>query len=853
MSQEVLCIARDRDIDKDKEKKHIFTDYECDFRNGKLIIPEGVKNLAGFQVDESFSKVETMVFPATLESIESLSLYPNERYDNGSIDINVNEVEMAGDEQTVLIGAGAFKDYHKLYQNGMLIIGRVLVDCERSLENVTVPDGIEVIGDTCFGDLIMSNGNLKSVSFPSSLKSIRANAFRNCKALINVSFKEEPGIESIGNGAFAFCPSIKDFYLPNTVIEIGDFSFKRTHVSCNDLNGVTIIGRDSFYGTRNIEPSTFSEKLINEYGGLNNLMKHIGVADSNGLLIKDGSLKYAYHDSSRIEVPDEVSVIDKYFEILDGKAENDCVTIVLPKSLKEIAGTEYLLKDNVTIELPDTYLRQKKTVATEVVYKYLRSTSSEKLLIEDYVSLFLLQGVKKISQICEPQLKKDCNMTADCMIDILNDRGTQKGFNTAKAFIIENRESISLERVISFYNLCEKHKKTKITEELDRVFDGVKGMCPEMDPIEEKCRSRYKENIVDEILKKASISTNRALKKAPVLYKESGEKVPEFVVRCVLSLYMDPIIRRHTAEIPQQAEKLVALFDKTSFQAFLRLVGDRVFNKFKAHDFHFAIYGIEAFDYMIPMLCRLLDERFVDACIAQYHINEQCEWEDSEQRNNLDKYNELLVDGIIMSDTSTAIEFCKRIGSIDRYALFRGLTAVELSGSPVESDESDIDREGDLKIAKAIALYDDCIKKLDRLMGNYYNRPTVEECSGIGYISKDNELAKAFFERLYNRYSGPEIKHKYYDYMYDPQELFEAWKGNGTIQEGQVGLCYTIGMAIAYYMFESSDIDAEIVYCRDKWEYRGDYSSATRVTLHITPNIEEWRIYNKEGYPVRDM
>ena len=54
-------------------------------------------------------------------------------------------------------------------------------------------------------------------------------------------------------------------------------------------------------------------------------------------------------------------------------------------------------------------------------------------------------------------------------------------------------------------------------------------------------------------------------------------------------------------------------------------------------------------------------------------------------------------------------------------------------------------------------------------------------------------------------------------------------------------------------MFETSDVDAEIVYCRDKWEYRGDYSKATRAAIHISKDSNNWVIDKKKGYPEYDM
>jgi len=851
MSQEVLCKAIDRD--RDKEKFYIFTDteFECEFINGKLMIPEGVRNLAGFRADESFSKVESMVFPASLESIESLSLFPNERYKNGSVDINVNKVEMAGDERAVRISNSTFKEYQKLYQNGMLIVGRVLLDCNKFQDVITIPDGIEIMNAGCF-----SHRDIKEISLPQSMKTIGGSEFMGCKNLSKVSFRCGSNLESISNASFAFCNKLADFSVPDSVKEIGALAFKNTTVDSSDLRNVVSIGKDAFYGERCFEKFKFSDSLISEYGGEAAFKRHIGIPDENGFLIRDGSLILAYYDSSKLIIPEAVTSIDENFELLRGNTNSNNVTVILPDTLQEIKGTSALMKNNVSIELPGSYLRQKKSLPADVVNKYLNSVSTDQLSLEDYTSLFLLQNIKKIDPICIPYLMRDCTETIDCMIGVLKDRGTQKGYNATKSFIVDNKEQISSDRILAFYTLCEKNKKKKITEELDRVFGGVKGKAPDIDPTEDECRKKYNEDFIEQILKKATISTNKAFKKAPVLYKNNGEKVPEYVVKTVLALYMEPMIIKGEPKIVPEADELVELFDRKSLNAFLKIVGERVFKKFTEEDYHFGIYGVQNYDLMIPMLCKFMEESTVEACIDRYHKNVQYisnyhDWDYEKEKRNTDAYDDMLVSGIIMSDANAAIEFCKSIGIIDRYAVFRGKAAVEFSGDDASTK---IVSDRALKISKAIVIYDEYIKKMDKLMDGYYNDPTVTRCYGIGSISSNNILAKTFFEMLYGRYKSLDADADYYyDYTYKPYELYQLWMNNNTVYEGQVGLCYTIGLAVAYYMFESSDIEAEIMYCRDKWEYRGDYSSATRAVLHIEPETENWKVYNQKGFPVVDM
>jgi len=77
--------------------------------------------------------------------------------------------------------------------------------------------------------------SLVSVSFPSTLELIGANAFANCTALITVTLPESARI--IGQYAFYGCLSLSDIYLPASLETIGEDAF-----------GYTLSLKNVFYG-----------------------------------------------------------------------------------------------------------------------------------------------------------------------------------------------------------------------------------------------------------------------------------------------------------------------------------------------------------------------------------------------------------------------------------------------------------------------------------------------------------------------------------------------------------------------------------------------------------------------------
>ena len=65
----------------------------------------------------------------------------------------------------------------------------------QNLKNITLPEGIENIGEWCFYE-----SALESIAFPSSLKTIEKGAFYQCRSLKRAKLSE--GLESIGEWCF---------------------------------------------------------------------------------------------------------------------------------------------------------------------------------------------------------------------------------------------------------------------------------------------------------------------------------------------------------------------------------------------------------------------------------------------------------------------------------------------------------------------------------------------------------------------------------------------------------------------------------------------------------------------------
>ena len=90
---------------------------------------------------------------------------------------------------------------------------RAFADCWQ-LTKVILPEGVVSIGTNAFSWTALS-----SINFPSTLKTIRNNAFWDCEGLTSVELPE--GLETIESYAFAECSNLENLVIPSTVTSIG--------------------------------------------------------------------------------------------------------------------------------------------------------------------------------------------------------------------------------------------------------------------------------------------------------------------------------------------------------------------------------------------------------------------------------------------------------------------------------------------------------------------------------------------------------------------------------------------------------------------------------------------------------
>lgn len=218
-------------------------------------------------------------------------------------------------------------------------------DCS-ALTSITLPDGLESIGDEAF-----SGTSLESIDIPTSVTSIGDGAFLLCGKLNNVVIPE--GITSIGHDTFEFCESLDTITIPDTVTSIGDMAF----YSCSKLNNITIpdritsIGQQAFdrcVGLTTIDiPSGLTDIDWSVFAGSTSLNSINVAADNPSYCSVDGVL-FSKDQTTLVQYP--AGKEDESYQIPSSvtRAGNDAFrgsknlkTVYIPTSFKALGQDLY--------------------------------------------------------------------------------------------------------------------------------------------------------------------------------------------------------------------------------------------------------------------------------------------------------------------------------------------------------------------------------------------------------------------------------------------------------------------------------------------------------------------------------
>ena len=190
------------------------------------------------------------------------------------------------------------------YEDG---VGRILFDGP-----VTMVSGIAFNGGE-------NSERLKSISLPTTVRTIGASVFSGCSSLENVGLPA--GLTTIGFSAFSWCSSLNVITLPENLLTIGDRAFCYTPISQIAIpGGVQTVGEDIFEGCNNLTA----------------ILGPLATADKRGLVL-DGTLA-AFARGGINDYPYDYVLEEGITGLADGVFESfwQLRELTLPQSLETI-------------------------------------------------------------------------------------------------------------------------------------------------------------------------------------------------------------------------------------------------------------------------------------------------------------------------------------------------------------------------------------------------------------------------------------------------------------------------------------------------------------------------------------
>ncbi len=226
----------------------------------------------------------------------------------------------------------------------------------QKLTSVIVSEGITALGGV--GAFNGASG-LKSITLPSTLKTIGASSFRNCSSLEAIDIPD--AVETIGTGAFLGCGNLQSVMFPASLRSIGDQAFHGSGVVSVDLSdGCTTIGQNAFSGCANLLNvgfggcETIGDSAFNNCTRLSSVSlppsvatigdsAFVGCESLSHVCFAEGLRSIGSSAFSRCALIEELILPDG-LETIGGRAFNCCsgiARLVIPSSVSSVGSSAF--------------------------------------------------------------------------------------------------------------------------------------------------------------------------------------------------------------------------------------------------------------------------------------------------------------------------------------------------------------------------------------------------------------------------------------------------------------------------------------------------------------------------------
>ena len=214
------------------------------------------------------------------------------------------------------------------------------------IKEVEIDNGITQIAPY----LLYRAKQLASVSVPRTVQTIGDYAFYGCGELISVEFAENSNLKTVGESAFAYCRSLKEFAMPTRVASIGKNAFLCCYSLPNMTLGysVTSIGEGAFSSCSNLKKLRIVNYNCDIFDDGETVYRNVQIEGFKNSTAKDYAEKYlrTYSMIKDMKNINDMKVKLSFSEcVYNGKKQKPEVTI---KGLKN--GRDYTVNYSENVE-----------------------------------------------------------------------------------------------------------------------------------------------------------------------------------------------------------------------------------------------------------------------------------------------------------------------------------------------------------------------------------------------------------------------------------------------------------------------------------------------------------------------
>lgn len=301
------------------------------------IIPENFcldcKALQEIQLSESVSEIGEMAFAGT--NLTSVTIPKNVTKIGYSALATYSPASLYYDAKKCQVNNSFGKYFYEVLigNNVEKIPSYFLNDCE-NITQITIPKNVKIIGGFAFSFC----DNLKTIYYNAEdceteiASNNTANVFWTCNSLEDVCVGE--GVKRIPDNLFAECRGLKNINIPNTVTEIGDYTFYSTALKEVIIpNNIAYLGVKSFSFCSNLKTLYFNAEDcdINSEDVFSNCDSLVNVEFGETVTKIPVGLFYYCRNLSKVLLPNSITEIGA--NAFNGTALND---IVIPNNVTMI-------------------------------------------------------------------------------------------------------------------------------------------------------------------------------------------------------------------------------------------------------------------------------------------------------------------------------------------------------------------------------------------------------------------------------------------------------------------------------------------------------------------------------------